>query len=372
MLKLLNLKPNPWVMFVKEWAAKNGYSYGCALTKPEMREEYYVKHPKKMTKKQMAMSQPKLEPKLEPVKPLEKSKKIKSKPNIEFIIEEDEVVEPPKLEESVPTRNPKAQMKAIQTGTKENEEYEVANFTDEELRLLKKAYPVFFDKDAGYAKFDKDGKLIKLKKVLDAERSNSKQILIDGRFYVDERKLNKYTKRGSKVLSMFLKDKSDGFEKELDDVRAKEAGTFIEKIRDPEERFKKGLPPFGDRIKVPKLGYPIVTNSVTKRDRRAGIPARNWRQYEDDLYNIQKYFEAIEAMNKNREKNNGKLIVDYDQEVTEKEFFKEVFNVSNIDIILENIKEYKYYGYEFDVPEIIRPKKEEPAKKASAKKEKKK
>ena len=364
--------PNRWVTFVKEWASKNGYSYGCALSKPEMREEYHNTYPKKMTKKQLAKSALVAMP--EPIKPLatkkEKPKKIKSKPNIEFIIEEDEVPEPPKLEESVPTKNPKIQMKAIQTGTKDNE-YEVANFTNEELRLMKKESPILFDKDSGYGKFDKDGKLIKLKKEMYADNDSKARILIDGRFYVAKRKLKEYTKRGSKILSMFLKDESDDFEKTLDKLRAKEEGTYIQEIRDPLERFKKGLPPFGDRIKVPKSGAPIVTNTVTKRNKRAGIQDKPWKSYESELEDIARYFKAIEAMNKSREENNGKLIIDYDQEVTEKEFFKEGFNV-NPDLILQEIKEFEYYGYKFDVPEIIRPKKEEPAKKAkSVKKEKK-
>lgn len=35
---------NRWTNFVREWAVKNGLSYGCALSDPAMREEYKVKY----------------------------------------------------------------------------------------------------------------------------------------------------------------------------------------------------------------------------------------------------------------------------------------------------------------------------------------
>jgi hypothetical protein len=38
--------PNKWITFVKEFAAKNNITYGCALTKPELKTEYYDKYPK--------------------------------------------------------------------------------------------------------------------------------------------------------------------------------------------------------------------------------------------------------------------------------------------------------------------------------------
>lgn len=44
--------PNKWTDFVKDWASKNNTSYGCALSKPEMRTEYHKKNPKPVTKKQ--------------------------------------------------------------------------------------------------------------------------------------------------------------------------------------------------------------------------------------------------------------------------------------------------------------------------------
>ncbi len=45
--------PSKWIEFVKEWSRENNMSYGCALSKPEMKAAYYKKHPKKLTKKQI-------------------------------------------------------------------------------------------------------------------------------------------------------------------------------------------------------------------------------------------------------------------------------------------------------------------------------
>ena len=33
--------PNAWVIHVKDFAQRNGISYGCALSMPECKEEYY-------------------------------------------------------------------------------------------------------------------------------------------------------------------------------------------------------------------------------------------------------------------------------------------------------------------------------------------
>lgn len=44
--------PNRWTNFVKEWASKNDMTYGCALSKPECKNEYHKKFPKPLTKKQ--------------------------------------------------------------------------------------------------------------------------------------------------------------------------------------------------------------------------------------------------------------------------------------------------------------------------------
>jgi len=40
-----------WTDFIKEWASKHNISYGCAMSKPEMKEAYYKKYPKKQGKK---------------------------------------------------------------------------------------------------------------------------------------------------------------------------------------------------------------------------------------------------------------------------------------------------------------------------------
>jgi hypothetical protein len=38
--------PNKWITFVKEYAAKHNISYGCAISKPECKQEYYLHNPK--------------------------------------------------------------------------------------------------------------------------------------------------------------------------------------------------------------------------------------------------------------------------------------------------------------------------------------
>ena len=35
-----------WTDFIKSWAAANNVTYGCAMSDPKMKEEYYKKHPK--------------------------------------------------------------------------------------------------------------------------------------------------------------------------------------------------------------------------------------------------------------------------------------------------------------------------------------
>jgi hypothetical protein len=53
--------PNKWTTFVKEWAAKNNLSYGCAMTKPECKDEYRKANPKpiKTPKKRQAKAKAK-------------------------------------------------------------------------------------------------------------------------------------------------------------------------------------------------------------------------------------------------------------------------------------------------------------------------
>ena len=38
--------PNRWIEFVKKWSSENNVSYGCALSKPEMKAEYNKLYPK--------------------------------------------------------------------------------------------------------------------------------------------------------------------------------------------------------------------------------------------------------------------------------------------------------------------------------------
>jgi hypothetical protein len=42
--------PSRWIEFVKEWSKNNNVSYGCALSDARMKDEYYKKYPKKLTK----------------------------------------------------------------------------------------------------------------------------------------------------------------------------------------------------------------------------------------------------------------------------------------------------------------------------------
>ncbi len=44
--------PNQWIQFVRDYASANNLSYGCALSKPEIKEEYRKKYPKPLTKAQ--------------------------------------------------------------------------------------------------------------------------------------------------------------------------------------------------------------------------------------------------------------------------------------------------------------------------------
>ena len=77
---------NRWTNFVREWADKHSISYGCALSKPEMREAYKAKYGNRkrltQTKEKELMGQ---EDKDAPEKP----KPPKKRPNVRLIIEEE-------------------------------------------------------------------------------------------------------------------------------------------------------------------------------------------------------------------------------------------------------------------------------------------
>jgi len=72
--------PNRWIEFVKEFAAKNNITYGCALTKPELKTEYRSKYPKdnKVEKEPVKVVEEKEEIVIEPVKKkrVKKAKKL--------------------------------------------------------------------------------------------------------------------------------------------------------------------------------------------------------------------------------------------------------------------------------------------------------
>jgi hypothetical protein len=46
--------PNRWITFVKKWSSENNVSYGCALSKPEMKAEYNKLYPKVVKTKGVA------------------------------------------------------------------------------------------------------------------------------------------------------------------------------------------------------------------------------------------------------------------------------------------------------------------------------
>jgi hypothetical protein len=86
--------PNRWIEFVKEFAAKNNITYGCALTKPELKTEYRSKYPKEeKAKKSVKVVEEKEEIVIEPVKK-KRVKKAKAK-----VIEPLTLPELPDLEE---------------------------------------------------------------------------------------------------------------------------------------------------------------------------------------------------------------------------------------------------------------------------------
>ncbi len=78
---------NRWIEFVKKWSSDNNTTYGCALTKPEMKAEYHKMYPKKV-------KLPKGVAKLEESKPPEDVKSKVTYPNLKIRI-------PPPQEENI-------------------------------------------------------------------------------------------------------------------------------------------------------------------------------------------------------------------------------------------------------------------------------
>lgn len=85
--------PNRWVTFVKEFAAKNNISYGCALGKPELKSQYYAKYPKKGSEKKMPEPEP--EPEVIEIVPVKKKrvKKAKAKPMLEELPDLEDITD---------------------------------------------------------------------------------------------------------------------------------------------------------------------------------------------------------------------------------------------------------------------------------------
>jgi hypothetical protein len=79
--------PNRWIEFVKEFAAKNNITYGCALTKPELKTEYRSKYPKEDKGKKEPVKVVEEEIVIEPVK----KKRAKKEP-VKVVEEKEEIV----------------------------------------------------------------------------------------------------------------------------------------------------------------------------------------------------------------------------------------------------------------------------------------
>lgn len=98
---------NKWTTFVKEWAAKNNLSYGCAMTKPECKEEYskanpkQIKTPKKRQSKVKATAKPKLKSKDVSYETLQEAMPTEAKKPINLKIKEKGIA----LTESMPTES---------------------------------------------------------------------------------------------------------------------------------------------------------------------------------------------------------------------------------------------------------------------------
>lgn len=98
--------PSAWVDFVKQFAAKKGISYGCAMSDPEVKSGYAATKPAKVAK---APKEPKM-----PKEPKAKSKKMLKAELAKMLSNPSFVYDKPELEESMPTGNPKKSMKGIE------------------------------------------------------------------------------------------------------------------------------------------------------------------------------------------------------------------------------------------------------------------
>jgi hypothetical protein len=98
--------PNRWITFVKKWSSENNVSYGCALTKPEMKAEYHKLYPKVVKTKGVAKleeSRPPADVKSKVTYPNLSIRIPTQQENIQFEIEEmDE--QPPKSKKGRPAK----------------------------------------------------------------------------------------------------------------------------------------------------------------------------------------------------------------------------------------------------------------------------
>ena len=82
--------PNRWITFAKKWASDNNFSYGCALSKPELKEAYHKMYPKNN-------KLPKGVAKLQESRPPTDVKSKMTFPNLKIVIppqEEEQAYEP--------------------------------------------------------------------------------------------------------------------------------------------------------------------------------------------------------------------------------------------------------------------------------------
>ena len=87
--------PNRWVDHVKQFAADNNLSYGCALSKPECKETYRAKYgvTKKLTKKQNIEKMGAEDMNAPNIQLVVKETKKKQKPKPQLVIEEEPTTE---------------------------------------------------------------------------------------------------------------------------------------------------------------------------------------------------------------------------------------------------------------------------------------
>lgn len=122
--------PSRWIDFVKDWSSKHSISYGCALSDPDMKEEYHKKYnTSKYQKKVMSREMEQMGKEDINVSKKKKTKKPKKKYNL--VIEDDYE----KLEEALP--QPHHAKKPINIQIKKREiEKKLPSYDKKELKKI--------------------------------------------------------------------------------------------------------------------------------------------------------------------------------------------------------------------------------------------